>query len=117
MKYFNYSKFGNDKNTVDGIEFDSKRESRRYEDLKKLERSGVISDLQLQVPFELIPSHYMVINGKRKCVERACTYIADFVYTENGERVVEDVKGFKTETYKIKRKLMLYKHGIRIREV
>lgn len=115
MRY--YSKFGNKKYSIDGIKFDSKKEADRYCELRMLERAGQISDLKLQVPFILIPAQYREVNGKNKCVERACTYIADFVYTENGERVVEDVKGFKTETYKIKRKLMLYKFGIRINEV
>lgn len=115
MRY--YSKFGNKKYTIDGIEFDSKKESKRYCELKMLERAGAIQDLQLQVPFILIPAQYLEVNGKNKCVERACKYIADFVYTENGKQIVEDAKGFRTDVYKIKRKLMLYKFGIRIREV
>lgn len=115
MRY--YSKFGNKKYTIDGIEFDSKKESKRYCELKMLERAGAIQDLQLQVPFILIPAQYREVNGKNKCVERACKYIADFVYTENGKQIVEDTKGFRTDVYKIKRKLMLYKYGIRIREV
>ena len=82
-----------------------------------LEKSGAIQDLQLQVPFMLIPAQYRIVNGKNKCVERECKYFADFVYTENGKRIVEDTKGFKTDVYKIKRKLMLYKFGIRINEV
>ena len=110
-------KYKNTKILLDGIEFDSKKESKRYCELKMLERAGAIQDLQLQVPFILIPAQYREVNGKNKCVERECKYIADFVYTENGERVVEDTKGFKTRDYIIKRKLMLYKYGIRIREV
>ena len=54
---------------------------------------------------------------KGKVIEQKCSYIADFVYTENGEKVVEDTKGFRTKDYIIKRKLMLYIHGIRIQEV
>ena len=52
-----------------------------------------------------------------KVVERACSYIADFVYMERGEKVVEDVKGVKTKDYIIKRKLMLFIHGIKVREI
>lgn len=115
MRY--YSKFGNKKYTIDGIKFDSKKESQRYCELRMLERAGQISDLQLQVEFILIPAQYREVDGKRKCVERECKYFADFVYTENGKRIVEDTKGFKTKDYIIKRKLMLYKYGIRIREV
>lgn len=110
-------KYKNTKILLDGIEFDSKKESKRYCELKMLERAGAIQDLQLQVPFILIPAQYREVNGKNKCVERACKYIADFVYTENGQRIVEDTKGFKTKDYIIKRKLMLYKYGIRIKEI
>lgn len=88
--------------------FDSKKEAKRAGELKILERDGTISDLKYQVKYELIPKQ----EG-----ERACGYIADFTYTENGEKVVEDVKGFKTPEYVIKRKLMLHKYGIRVREV
>lgn len=98
---------------LDGITFDSKSEAKRYAELLMLERAGAISDLQRQVEFTLIPAQY--IDGK--CVERACKYKADFVYLEDGKRVVEDVKGLKTKDYIIKRKLMLYIHGIRIMEV
>ena len=68
--------------------------------------------------YELIPAHYEVINGKRKCIERACTHRADFVYydVENKKLIVEDSKGVRTEVYKIKRKLMLHVHGIKIKE-
>lgn len=78
-----------------------------------LERAGTIQNLQRQVKFELIPSQR--IDGK--VVERPCTYIADFVYTENGKMVVEDTKGFRTTDYIIKRKLLLWVHGIRIQEI
>jgi hypothetical protein len=80
--------------------------------LKLLQRAGKITDLRLQVPFLLIPSQYE--NGK--CIERECKYIADFTYRENGKFVVEDAKGLKTDVYIIKRKLMLEKYGIKIRE-
>jgi hypothetical protein len=107
------SKYGAKKITQNGITFDSKREAKRYGELLLLERAGVITDLQMQVPFVLIPSQR--INGK--VAERECKYIADFVYTENEKKVVEDTKGMKTKDYIIKRKLMLYVHGIQIKEV
>ena len=104
------NKYHASKTEIDGIRFDSRKEAARYSELKLLERAGEIRDLQLQVPFELIPKQ----EG-----ERACTYVADFVYhiAGTGEMVVEDAKGMRTDVYKIKRKLMLYRHGIRIHEV
>jgi hypothetical protein len=65
----------------------------------------------------LIPSQYAVVDGKRKCIERECSYVADFVYYVNGQQIVEDTKGYRTPEYKIKRKLMLSVYGIRIKEV
>ena len=94
--------------TADGIVHDSRKEARRWCELKLLEKAGKITDLQRQVKFELIPKQ----DG-----ERACHYVADFVYTEDGKKVVEDTKGSKTKDYIIKRKLMLYIHGIKIREI
>ena len=91
----------------DGQVFDSVAEYHRWGCLRLLERAGAIKDLKRQVKFELIPKQ----EG-----ERACYYIADFTYMENGELIVEDCKGFKTDVYKIKKKLMLMEHGIRIRE-
>ena len=108
------NKYGAKKTVRDGITFDSKHEAERYEELKLLQRFGEIRDLQLQVPFELIPSQ--IENGK--CVERAVKYIADFVYFDkNGNLVVEDAKGMKTELYRLKKKLMRYFKGIEIMEV
>lgn len=107
------SKYGSRKVTRDGMTFDSQKEYRRFCELRLLERAGKVTDLQRQVKFELIPSQR--IGGK--VVERACAYVADFVYTENGKKVVEDTKGFKTTDYIIKRKLMLWVHGIRIKEI
>ena len=78
-----------------------------------LEKAGAITELKRQVKYELIPSQR--INGK--VVERSCAYVADFVYRQNGEIIVEDTKGFKTKDYIIKRKLMLYIHGIKIKEI
>lgn len=107
------SKYHSRKITRDGMTFDSMKEYRRYCELLLLERAGAITDLQRQVKFELIPAQR--IDGK--VVERACQYIADFVYLENGKKVVEDTKGVKTKDYIIKRKLMLYIHGIQVKEV
>lgn len=107
------AKYGNRKIIRDGIEFDSIKECQRYCELKLMQMAGVISDLQLQVPFELIPSQRIA----GKVVERAVNYVADFVYHQNGLKVVEDTKGMRTKDYIIKRKLMLWVHGIRIREI
>jgi hypothetical protein len=92
-----------------------------------LQRAGQISDLKTQVPFELIPTQRDPDTvGKRggikpgKCIEKSCVYYADFVYIDkDGKKVVEDAKSpaTRTEAYKIKKKLMLYRHGIRIQEV
>lgn len=122
-------KYGNTKITVDGIQFDSKREAARYRELKLLERAGVISFLQRQTKFQLIPDQHAPSNaiytkgprkGQRKpgkLLEHECSYIADFCYIRNGETVVEDAKGYRTEVYRIKKKLMLERYGIQIREV
>lgn len=122
-------KYGNQQITVDGIRFDSKKEAIRFQQLRLLERAGKISGLQRQVKFVLIPaqrescSEIYTKGTKKGCrkpgrlLEKECSYIADFVYCENGKAVVEDAKGFRTEVYKIKRKLMLERYGIQIREV
>ena len=102
------SKYGNQK----WGGFDSKKERLRYQELLLLEKAGKIQGLTRQVRFELIPSQY---DGK-KCVERACNYIADFTYWKDGEFIVEDCKGFRTKDYIIKRKLMYYFREIRIKE-
>lgn len=119
FKGYNGSKYQNQKYQFDGLTFDSRKEGRRYAELKMLERGGIIHDLQTQVPFILIPAQYAVVDGKKKCIERECKYIADFVYYENGELVVEDTKSeaTKTKDYIIKRKLLLYVHHLRIKEV
>lgn len=108
-------KYGNSKVAVGGKRYDSKREAGRAAMLRLMASAGSISDLREQVRYTLIPSQY--VNGK--CVERSVMYIADFVYVDNatGETVVEDTKGFRTKDYIIKRKLMLWVHGIQIREV
>lgn len=102
------SKYHAKKTVVDGIIFQSRKEAKRYQELKLMQRAGLISDLRRQVKYELIP---------KQQGERAVSYIADFVYTENGKTVVEDVKGVRTPVYKIKKKLMLWRHGVKIREV
>ena len=108
------SKYGNKKWELDGKTFDSQREARRYQELRYMLRAGIIKNLQMQVPFELIPSQR--VSGQ--VVERPVKYVADFVYdTADGLQVVEDTKGVRTKEYIIKRKLMLYKYGIRVREV
>ncbi|HAS38566.1 MAG TPA: hypothetical protein DCS04_08255 [Ruminococcaceae bacterium] len=105
------SKYNNQKIRVGGEVFDSKREYNRWCELRLLERSGVIRNLQRQVKFRLIDSQKTL-----ERTERPCDYIADFVYYENGKRVVEDCKGMRTDVYKIKRKLMLEKYNISIKE-
>lgn len=119
------NKYKNNKVTIGDETFDSSKEYRRFCELKLLQRAGKISDLQRQVKFVLIPAQREpdtvgvrggVKNGK--VIEYECSYIADFVYVnDKGETVVEDTKGFKTKDYIIKRKLMLYVHGIRIQEI
>jgi len=120
------NKYGNRKIEVDGISFDSKKEARHYTELLLLQKAGKIKDLQRQVKFQLIPAQREpeTIGPKGgvkpgKLIEREVAYIADFVYvdTRTGETVVEDTKGFRTKEYTLKRKMMLYFHGIRIREV
>jgi len=108
----NTSKYRSQKCEYEGKKFDSKKEMLRYIYLSQLEKAGEIKDLRCQVRFELLPSQR--IEGK--VVERPVYYIADFVYTQNGEEVVEDTKGMRTREYVIKRKLMLQRYGIRIIE-
>ena len=113
------NKYKNKKVVLDNIKFDSRKEARRYAELKLLEKSGEIKDLRLQTPYELIPSQYAMIDGKWKCIERPCKYIADFTYIDcsSGQLVVEDTKGMRTKEYVIKRKLMFQKYGIMIKEI
>lgn len=121
-----YHKYHNKKVMVKTFCFDSKREARRHAELTALQAAGAILDLQRQVKFVLIPAQREAdVIGKRggrkqgKVIERECSYYADFVYTDakTGERIVEDTKGMRTKDYIIKRKLMLYVHGIRIHEI
>lgn len=124
------SKYNNTKVVAaNGEKFDSVKEYQRWRELRLLEIAGKISDLQRQVPFELIPAQFETYerygkNGQRlkdgrRRVELAVTYVADFVYTKDGEMVVEDVKSKMTKKlpeYVIKRKLMLWLKGIKILE-
>lgn len=114
----NFVLYDKDRNEDTKQVFDSKREMRRWGDLCSLQRQGIIYDLERQVKYELIPAHYAIVDGKRKCIERACSYYADFAYTDsNGTRIVEDSKGVRTTDFIIKKKLMLHVHGIQIKEV
>ena len=110
------SKYGAQKTEFDGLVFDSKHEAMRWRELALLQRSGEIADLQRQVKYILIPAQ---VDEDGKIAERAVSYVADFVYSDvrSGETVVEDAKGMHTRDYIIKRKLMRYVHGIKIREV
>ncbi len=96
------SKYNNKKTVVNGIKFDSQKEGLRYMTLVLLESTGQISDLELQPRFEIIPKH--TFNGK---TQRKRSYVADFRYKQGDDTVVEDVKGFKTAVYKLKRALFL----------
>ena len=107
------SKYYSRKVKMNGVVYDSKKEANRWCELSLLAKAGKITNLQRQVKYELIPAQR--IDGK--VVERACTYVADFVYERDGKLVVEDTKGFKTKDYIIKRKLLLYVHNIRIKEI
>lgn len=115
-------------NNVKSGKYDSKKEKQHAGYLKLLESQGYISQLKEQVKFELIPAQYNVvatrtkkgISNKKKCVEKSCSYIADFTYIDHmdGDQfTVVDTKGVRTEVYKIKRKLMLQVHGITIKEI
>jgi hypothetical protein len=121
------NKYHSKKININGTVYDSKKEYKRHCELLLLEKAGAITDLQTQVKFILIPAQYETFEryGKKgqrlkdgqRCIEKECAYIADFVYNENGKKVVEDTKGFRTKDYIIKRKLMLWVHGIKIKEV
>jgi hypothetical protein len=133
------NKVGAEKITVDGIEFDSKREAKRYRELRLLEMAGEISDLRTQVKYKLLPPAYEYAGTgefyksgehkgeekmKKYCYERGVDYIADFVYKDaKGETIVEDAKGMRDPhssmyaLFVLKRKMMLYFHGVKVREV
>ena len=106
-------KYLSKKTVVDGITFDSKKESLRYLELKRKQELGQISNLELQPSFLL--QEKFKRDGK---TYRPIVYVADFRYIENGKIIVEDVKGFKTKEYQLKKKMLLYKYeGFEFREV
>lgn len=120
-----YSKYKNQKSVYHGIVFDSQDEARRYAELLALSNAGIITNLRRQVKYRLIPTQKLIepkkdCCGRMKRSEYPVDYIADFVYEKGGKTIVEDVKCDKTSSlpeYVIKRKLMLYLHGIQITEV
>ena len=99
------NKYSNHKVDMAGIKFDSKKEAARYRELQLLEKAGVVADIELQ------PKYRIVINDRK-----VCDYTADFRYIEEGKTIVEDVKGYKTPVYNLKKKLMAAVYGIEIRE-
>lgn len=105
------SKYRAKKTCVDGITFDSRREADRYLALKSMEEDGAIEDLRRQVRYELVPS--FDVDGRHY---RPVYYVADFVYRENGHEVIEDVKGMRTDVYRLKSKLFARRYGKAIKE-
>ena len=106
------NKYHNKKIIIDNIVFDSKKEGNYYTYLKLMKNAGKIKNLELQKKFIL--QDKFNLNGK---TYRAITYVADFVYEEKGQTHVVDTKGYRTEVYKIKKKLFMKKYGIEIEEV
>lgn len=100
------SKYGAETTEIDGHKFDSGFEAEHYAELKLMERAGIITDLELQPRFLL--QEGFIYHGHK---ERKVEYVADFQYRQDGKLIVEDTKGFRTDTYKLKRKLFLYKYG------
>ena len=117
--YRKRNKYHNTKTRYNDMSFDSVKEKRRYQQLLDLRNAGEISDLRAQVKFVLIPAQRDPVTGK--LLERECSYYADFVYVQDGKTVVEDVKGYRQgqayNLFVIKRKLMLFRFGIQIKEV
>jgi hypothetical protein len=105
------SKYRAKKTVVDGINFDSRKEADRYLVLKGMEEDGSIENLRRQVRYELVPA--FDADGRHY---RAVYYVADFVYVEGGKEVVEDVKGMRTDVYKLKSKLFARRYGVSIKE-
>ena len=112
------NKYRNKKVVVDGIVFDSRKEGQRWKELKILESSGEIEKLERQVKFQLLPRQ---TGSDGKVLERKVEYVADFVYIRDGKVIVEDVKGYRGggayEVFKLKKKMMLYFFGIRVKEI
>jgi hypothetical protein len=105
MKKPRKSKYGNVKTRVDGILFDSKKEAKRYLELKTLEKAGLIRGLVLQYPVQVVANDKVMFK-----------WIADFVYYEGNERIFEDVKGVRTNVYRLKAKILKIIMGITVRE-
>lgn len=123
---WNKNKYHAKKVNICGIDFDSKKEGMHWLLLKDKERSGEISNLRRQVPFELLPAIYEdeVVHLKTKdktvtkLVQRPVTYIADFVYVDkDGNTQVEDTKGFKTPEFILKKKMMRSLLNIEVIEI
>ena len=123
--YYGRRKYGNKVvETAEG-KFDGKNELRRWWFLQEAEREGRITHLRRQVEYTLLPKQTHVevqhLKTKDKIVEvfdeHPVTYLADFVYEKDGKTVVEDFKGVRTDVYVLKRKMMLFFNGIKIREV
>ena len=107
------TKYSNVKVIIDGIKFDSKKEGAHYYKLKALQAAGKITNLTLQPKFDIAAS--VILDGTKR---RVRYYIADFSYIDDaGKLVVEDVKGYKTELYKLKRHLVKERHGIEVVEI
>jgi hypothetical protein len=108
------SKYGNKKVIIDRIKFDSQKEANRYLYLNLLQKEGLISDLRLQVKYELQPSYQF--DGR---LVKPIIYTSDFSYYDCKEKqvVIEDVKGYRTLVYKLKKKMFEYKYGIEIKEI
>lgn len=108
-------KYGNKKTVIDGQSFDSRAEAKRWRDLCLLEKAGQIKWLQRQVVIELLPK---VKYSDAKRATPAVRYVADFCYTTHlGERVIEDVKGFRTAAYRLKRHMLKALHGLEVKEI
>lgn len=113
-RWSQYNKYRNQKCVYGDMTFDSKKERDRYIQLRVMENAGLIQNLRRQVKYEVIPKQVDVMGH---VIERATAYVADFVYEKDGETVVEDTKGERTRDYIIKRKLMLWRYGIRVQEI
>jgi len=119
------NKYHAKKVSILGIDFDSKKEAMRWLLLKDMENKGEISNLQRQVPFELLPAIYEDVTVhlktkdkiERKLKQRSVSYIADFTYTKDGKQIVEDTKGLRLPEYILKKKMMLALLNIEISEV
>lgn len=112
MMWGRTNKFGARKTVIDGICFDSQKEAMRWCELKIMANAGAIEQLQRQIKFEIIP---------KTAKFRAHYYIADFVYMENGKKVVEDVKGCRKgiayQLFRLKQAIMYWRYEIEVKEI